>query len=307
MGRTMDNLDWIAVDWGSSHLRIWLMDAQGDVLDHVQSDQGMTRRSPDQFEPTLLDHVGEALPEGRAVPVICCGMAGARQGWAEAPYAKVPCKPAELNGVTTVQSTDPRLKVHILPGVMQASPADVMRGEETQIAGFLKGNPKFDGVICLPGTHSKWVHISAEEIVSFKTFMTGELFALLFQGSVLQHSVSGDGWDDAAFETAVSDAMSRPAAVAGNLFSIRAETLLNDLSSDAARARISGLLIGIELAAARPYWLGQEVAVVGESNLARAYDSALTQQGAFVRNIAADDMTLNGLRAAYARLIGDDT
>jgi phosphonate metabolism protein PhnN/1,5-bisphosphokinase (PRPP-forming) len=93
-----------------------------------------------------------------------------------------------------------RLSVHVAPGLRQGKPADVMRGEETQIAGFLALNPNWDGVICLPGTHSKWVHISAGEVVSFQTFLTGEMFALLSQASVLRHGMQGDGWDDAAFD-----------------------------------------------------------------------------------------------------------
>jgi 2-dehydro-3-deoxygalactonokinase len=88
---------------------------------------------------------------------------------------------------------DPRLRVSILPGLKQAVPPDVMRGEETQIAGFLAAAPGFDGVLCLPGTHAKWVQISAEEVVSFRTFMTGELFDLLSTQSVLRHSIAGEG------------------------------------------------------------------------------------------------------------------
>ncbi|AZV77350.1 2-dehydro-3-deoxygalactonokinase [Parasedimentitalea marina] len=303
MTQTMDNLCWIAADWGTSHLRLWLMDDQGTVLRHIGSDRGMSSLAPQEFEPTLIDLIGDSLPDQGSIPVVCCGMAGSRQGWAEAPYSKAPCEPPSIDQATRVQTADPRISVFLLPGIKQLPAADVMRGEETQIAGFLSENPKFDGVICLPGTHCKWAHISAGEVVSFRTFMTGELFALLCDASVLRHSVGDDGWDAAAFEAAVSDAMSRPSAVAGNLFSIRAETLLCDLDSAAARSRISGLLIGIELAAARPYWLGQDVVVVGESGIATAYSAGLSQQGAMARNVTAANMTLNGLRAAYTKLI----
>ncbi|PCJ10680.1 MAG: 2-keto-3-deoxy-galactonokinase [Rhodobacteraceae bacterium] len=298
----MEKLSWIAVDWGTSHLRLWLMDDQDRVLQHITSDRGMATLKPDQFEATLIGLVSDALPATGSIPVICCGMAGARQGWVEAPYTKTPCLPPSIDQATRVATDDPRLKVYILPGIMQLPPADVMRGEETQIAGFLAGHPDFDGVLCLPGTHCKWVHISAGEVVSFRTFMTGELFALICNTSVLRHSVGADGWDAEAFAAAVSDAVSRPSAIAGNLFSIRAETLLCDLDSAAARSRISGLLIGIELAAARPYWLGQEVVIVGASGIATAYGVALAQQGATARSVAAEDMTLNGLRAAHAKL-----
>jgi len=97
--------------------------------------------------------------------VVACGMVGARQGWKEAPYVCVPC-PTLPNGFTHAPTQDANLLVHIIPGISQTKPADVMRGEETQITGFLARNPNWDGVICLPGTHTKWVHVSADEIVA---------------------------------------------------------------------------------------------------------------------------------------------
>ena len=184
------------------------------------------------------------------------------------------------------------------------SPADVMRGEETQIAGFLARNPGFDGVICLPGTHTKWAHVSAGEIVSFRTAMTGEMFALLSAHSVLRHSM-GQGWDAEAFATGVDQTLSRPESLAASLFSLRAEGLLADLPGDAARARLSGLLIGAELAAMRPYWLGQAVALVGAEALSAAYATALKAQGVPTQMADAEDMTLAGLTAAYAQLQGE--
>jgi 2-dehydro-3-deoxygalactonokinase len=172
-----------------------------------------------------------------------------------------------------------------------------MRGEETQIAGVLARTPGFDGIVCLPGTHTKWVHLSAAEVVSFRTFMTGEIYALLKDRSVLRHAMPGEGWDDAAFEVAVQDAMARPAAVGAELFAIRAASLLAGMRADAARARLSGLLIGIELAAARPYWLGQDVRIIGETGIASAYFRALRAQGVAARALPADEMTRSGLIA----------
>ena len=120
-----------------------------------------------EFEPALLRLIDPWLGPGKT-PVIACGMVGAKQGWAEAPYRPVPCKPGEATPITPT-TLDKRIALHILPGISQDSPADVMRGEETQVAGLLYENPQFDGIACLPGTHTKWVHISAEEIVSFRT------------------------------------------------------------------------------------------------------------------------------------------
>ncbi|MEN8656767.1 2-dehydro-3-deoxygalactonokinase [Marivita sp.] len=293
--------DWLAVDWGTSHLRVWAMAQNGTVQTRRANDAGMSTLPRDGFEPALLDLAGDLLGVG-LTPVVVCGMAGSRQGWAEAKYVATPCAPPGIDRATYVPTRDPRLSVHILPGVKQTNPADVMRGEETQIAGFLALNPKFDGVVCLPGTHTKWVHISAGEIVSFRTFMTGEMFALLSQHSVLRHTAVGDGWDAAMFADAVSTGMSNPSEIAARLFSIRAEGLLNDLHADQARARLSGLLIGAELAAARPYWLGQHVALIGDDKLCKAYADALGAQGLPVERTDAERMTLEGLKAAYAGL-----
>jgi 2-dehydro-3-deoxygalactonokinase len=185
------------------------------VLERRRSESGMGGLSRDGFEPALLELVGDVLRDGRALPVICCGMVGSRQGWAEAPYASVPCAPPGIAQATLVRSAEPRIAAYILPGIKQAAPADVMRGEETQIAGILTADPGFDGILCLPGTHTKWAHISAGEIVSFRTFMTGEMFALLGEQSVLRHSVADAGWDAAAFDAAVAEAMSRPERAGG--------------------------------------------------------------------------------------------
>ena len=182
-----------------------------------------------------------------------------------------------------------------------------MRGEETQIAGYLELNPGFDGVICLPGTHTKWAHVSAGEIVSFRTFMTGELFALLSQQSVLRHGIASGGWDDAAFMTAVENAMARPHSLAADLFSIRAAGLLSDLPAASARSRLSGLLIGLELAGARPYWLGQRVALIGADALSRLYETALSAQATPAERGDGDETTLAGLTAAYKNLTEGQT
>jgi 2-dehydro-3-deoxygalactonokinase len=296
------NADWIAVDWGTSHLRLWRMSRAGAVLGRRDSDKGMGRLTPDGFEPVLRDLLKDDLPKDGRLAVICCGMAGSRQGWAEARYAPVPCAPPGIRKATLVQTRCENLSVHILPGLSQASPADVMRGEETQIAGFLAVEPDFDGVICLPGTHCKWAHVSAGEVVSFRTFMTGEMFALLSGQSVLRHSVAASGLDRDSFATGVERSLSRPEALAGDFFSLRAESLLHGLDPVVARSRLSGLLIGAELAAARPYWLGRDIVIVGESGIAKAYHAALDIQGAAPRQVSAEDMTLNGLRAAYEEL-----
>jgi 2-dehydro-3-deoxygalactonokinase len=292
-GVTMPKPDWIAVDWGTSNLRAWAMGPDG-LQAQLNSDDGMGRLARDEFEPALIRLI-EPWLTAPVTRVIACGMVGSRQGWTEAPYRATPCSPLDARQMTKVDTEDDRISMWIAPGLKQMRPADVMRGEETQIAGALAMNPDFDGVLCLPGTHTKWAQISAGEVVSFQTFMTGEMFALLSQHSVLRHGLAQDGWDDGAFDAAVSDALSRPERLAAQLFSLRAEGLIAGLDGASARARLSGLLIGTELAAARPYWLGQPVSIIASARLSSAYARALAAQGLDARILPADACTLAGL------------
>ncbi len=297
----MDNT-WIAVDWGTSNLRAWLMGPDGPQAQAV-SDDGMGKLKPDEFEPALLRLIDPWLT-APVTSVLACGMVGARQGWREAAYRTVPCTPVDAAGVLHVATQDQRITFHIAPGLRQDRPADVMRGEETQVAGALALNPGFDGVICAPGTHSKWMQVSAGEVVAFQTYLTGELFALLSTQSVLRHSLlvaeGGEAWDDVSFDEGLSDALSRPDRIAARLFSLRAEFLLHGLTPAQARARLSGLLIGIELAGSKPYWLGQNVILIGAPALAGNYIRALQQQGLTAKTLDATACTLAGLSALHS-------
>ena len=297
-------MDWIAVDWGTSSLRAWWVGHDGVIKDHRSSDQGMGTLSSNEFEPTLLGLIDDWLTPDAKTQVIACGMIGARQGWVEASYTPVPCTPSQTH-LTTAPVSDPRIDVSILSGLSQTKPTTgVMRGEETQISGYLAQHPHFDGVICLPGTHTKWVHVSAGEVISFQTVMSGELFAAISQHTVLRHSVSGDDWDQDSFDTAVDVTLSRPAAFATELFSLRASDLVLGQSHGAARARLSGLLLGMELAATKPYWLGQIVILIGAPALCDLYRASLRAQGVMVDTADATTVTLAGLAAAYKHKFG---
>jgi 2-dehydro-3-deoxygalactonokinase len=290
---------WIAVDWGTTSLRAYAM-GPGGVLAEASSDRGMGVLAKDAFEPALLDLIGPWL--AGPAEVLACGMVGSRQGWHEAPYRTVPCTPAEAASLVPVAVRDARLRLRIVPGLKQDRPADVMRGEETQIAGLLARHPGRDGIACLPGTHAKWADLRADAVVSFQTYMTGELFALLSQQSVLRHGLAGAaGLDGEAFDAAVSDALSRPERIGSRLFGLRAEGLIAGLSPTAARSRLSGFLIGLELAGARPYWLGREITVIGAEALSALYARALTAQGVRPSLLTAREATLAGLAALRER------
>lgn len=287
--------DWIAVDWGTSALRVWAM-AGDQVLAETASDQGMGRLTPDAYEPALLGLIGPWLDADRVCPVIAAGMVGARQGWVEAPYRPVPCPPVAVGDLTPVPTQDRRIAVHILPGLSQRAPADVMRGEEAQIAGVLAHFPGFSGTVCLPGTHTKWASLRDGRVESFRTLMTGEMFDLLSTRSVLRHSLADGGTDMAAFAEGLRLAEGPDMPL--HLFSLRAESLLGQTDPVALRARLSGLLIGQELTATRPLWHGHEIVVVASTGLEALYLAALERSGARARTLSATKATLAGLALA---------
>jgi 2-dehydro-3-deoxygalactonokinase len=240
----------IAVDWGTSSFRLWLMDAAGHVLGERRSDEGMMAAARTGFASVLQSHL-DALGAGTNVPAVICGMAGARQGWVEAGYIDTPAHLSDILDRAVVVGGEAR-DIRILPGIAQRDPIapDVMRGEETQLLGAL-GLAVADNDVCMPGTHSKWVRVRGGTVERFATFMTGELFSAIARDTILSHAVAGAGeTDDAdAFRAAVAEAFEAPELAANLLFRVRARQLLFGGSAQAARETISGTLIGLELAA----------------------------------------------------------
>ncbi len=152
-----------------------------------------------------------------------------------------------------------------------------MRGEETQIFGLMARYPDFDGTVILPGTHSKWAEVRGGQISGFKTYMTGEMFNLLAQQSVVRLSVADDGWDDAAFEKGVRDVMDAPQDFTSLVFSLRAKSLLSGLTPVEARSMLSGLLMGMELKSGMASFATGQVAIVGGHALMDIYNKAFAQ------------------------------
>ena len=172
----MSQAAYVAVDWGTSSFRLWLVDRAGNVLGERRSHEGMMAAGKLGFPTVLQSHL-EAVGAAPSLPVIVCGMAGARQGWVEAGYVDTPARLASiLEHAVPVPGQD--RDIRILPGIAQRDPKapDVMRGEETQLLGALGVDAADDAVVCMPGTHSKWVRASGGTVERFATFMTGELF-----------------------------------------------------------------------------------------------------------------------------------
>lgn len=307
---------WLAVDWGTSNLRVWAMGANGEVLASLTSDRGMSELSPAQYEEVLIDlvkdHLAGAKP-GMPLKVVICGMAGSRSGWMDAGYTDAPVNAGELSGsVVAVPTSDARIDVRILSGLRQLDPPDVMRGEETQLAGFATSYPGFIGHVCLPGTHSKWVSFEASRISRNRTIMTGELFAVLREHSILAHSLPAPGeatgtLPTGAFLEGVELGYGAPGGAIGELFLLRAGDLVGEEREPIERlAMLSGLLIGSEFAAIRPT-IDMPIMFVGSERLGPLYTRAARHLGFDADAQSGDQLVLAGLKRAYELLQNADT
>ena len=292
--------EWIAIDWGTTNVRAWFMDKNYNVIDTATSDQGMNKLTTEAYEQALLALTNNWIDNKSQIKVLACGMVGAKSGWVEAQYRDCPCSPLTAEAFTRVRTEDPRLLVFIVPGIRQVHPHnDVMRGEETLIAGFLAKNSEYEGVLCLPGTHTKWVRINNDLITMFQTTMTGELFELLCKHSILRHSVKSGSWNDDTFRSSVKNAHTNPEKVATQFFSVRADTLIDGLEPAHATARIAGLLTGFELSGVSEYHECERVAVVGSTQLVDVYTSALNSIGHEASGYDAGEYAIHGLSVAY--------
>jgi 2-dehydro-3-deoxygalactonokinase len=251
----------IALDWGTSSLRAYLMDGNGRVFDRRSNAHGIQNLPVPGikgFERVFAEISAGWLAKYPGLPVVAGGMVGSAQGWAEAPYVPCPADTATLVGRAVTVETASGVRLLIAPGVIFDPPdanPDVMRGEEIQIAGALADHAEFGPRACvaLPGTHSKWVQVSDGRIVRFATYMTGELFAVLSRHSILGRLMPGDeGTDararDAAFTDGVKAARNGSTGdLAHQIFATRTLGLTRRLPAEALKDYLSGLLIGSAL------------------------------------------------------------
>ena len=258
----------------------------------------------DQFPQVLRDVAGDWLASG--CPAMICGMAGARQGWVEAGYVDTPAHLSDiLKGAVKVsgQARD----IRILPGIAQRNVAapDVMRGEETQLLGALGLDAPGEALVCMPGTHSKWVRLRGGTVERFATFMTGELFSAVVRDTILSHAVADadEAVDADAFCSAVAEAFASPALSANLLFRVRSRQLLFGGSAQAARETISGTLIGAELAAGLAERArATPVTLIASGRLQRLYQIGLEHLSIPLNVMDADEAVRRGLAGAAAAI-----
>lgn len=299
--------DFLAVDWGTTHLRAWTVDAAGRPGPRRDFPHGVSRLGPGEAERVFREGVRPALGAER-LPALLCGMIGSTLGWREAPYLDCPADAAALAGaLLEVEGGD--ASVAIAPGLRCTRPGggvDVMRGEEVQLMGWIAADPvraRGRRLLCHPGTHAKWVEVVDGRVARFVTAMTGELYALLSTHGVLRSdaAVAADP-GDAAFEEGLA-AAGDGSALSSRLFTARSRVVGGGAPAASTRAYLSGLLVGAD-AAACPALLGfapdTPVALVGEPALTRLYARALERRGAAVELADGDAAVITGLTALRA-------
>jgi len=288
----------IVVNWGSSHFRAYRLNPSYDTVDERASSAGAAAIRRSQFRSALLTEVGEWVRDGET-RILMCGMVGSRFGWTEVPYVPLAAGIEEIcHGVVSLDLPD--LDVRIVPGLLGSDVsgiAEVMRGEETEIMGCVEFAD--DGMLVLPGTHTKWVTRCRPKIASFSTYMTGELFSAVRVGTMLAQSMVGD--DGSGFESGVERAQ-EPGSLAHHLFGIRSSVLLGDLRPEAAASYLSGLLIGHEVKdQIDPNDQTRGVHLIGEARLCSLYARAIVMCGGSATT-EPDGAALRGLMQIAGRL-----
>jgi 2-dehydro-3-deoxygalactonokinase len=282
----------IAVDWGTTNRRVFVLDGQGEVVDRFVDGAGVLSVLPHEFPDVitmLRDRCGKS-------PMLLAGMIGSNRGWIPAPYVDCPATVKTIAaGLVAVEGQD----IRIVPGVSDRTygRADVMRGEEVQLLGALAaGLIGADAQVCHPGTHAKWATLEGGAIARFKTLMTGEMFAMLRRHSLLAGPLTGDVTPDEAFQDGVRIAFERRELLA-DLFSIRARTLLGTLAEQDVSSFGSGLLVGSDVAVGLDFVGEGSVALIGDPALTRLYACALALAGRQSQEIEGETAFIAGIRA----------
>lgn len=292
----------LACDWGTTNLRAWTLDGQGAILAEREFPLGVSRLPRGEAAAVFSDQVRPAL-HAESTPAILCGMVGSGLGWTTAPYHDCPTTLPDLAKAMIAAPGAP--DVRIVPGVRFAGfngHGDVMRGEETQLFGWLALHPEHaEGrhLVCHPGTHAKWMVVEDGRLTAFATAMTGELFALLTTHGVLATNSTPD--DREAFDEGLS-ASGDGGALAARLFTARARVVGGDAAPETSASFLSGLLIGADVAAT-PRLLADapttDVVLLGDAKLCALYARALDARGVRTRTYDGEAAAVAGLWALH--------
>lgn len=301
----MDGAKFIAGDWGTTHLRLFLCDGNGIALDH-RSGPGAAE-STGRFATVFASQAADWEAQHGRLPAVLCGMVGSSFGWVQAPYVPCPARPEQIAAACTVIDG----RIHVVPGLSchnRFGAPDVLRGEETQLLGALSLLASRQ-LVCLPGTHTKWAVVEEGQVRDFFTAPTGELFAVLRDHSVLVRPPQGNdaAVDSEAFNRGVASVAAQPdAQVLHRVFECRSRTLSGDLPATAAAAYLSGLLIASDVHGAlrilSSTFVPSTVVLVGAPQLTQLYASACAAMGVDTQQVDGTTASLAGLTQIYRRL-----
>jgi 2-dehydro-3-deoxygalactonokinase len=286
----------IAVDWGTTNRRAYRIDSSGKCVDRFEDHQGVLS-VPDGGFPAAVVEIRQRLGDH---PLLLAGMIGSNRGWKEAPY--VPC-PAGIDELAKalVWVGD---REAIVPGLSYAGNgrADVMRGEEVQLLGAV-ASKRVDamGMVCHPGTHNKWVTLRRGRIDEFQTVMTGEIYSLLKEHSILSDLLQGEVEVNDAFNEAAAHAFFNEALPA-ELFSVRARVLLGLAKKEDAAAYTSGLLIGTDVRVGLSVPTAARITVIGRPELTKLYAAAIGQAERDAVEIDGEQCFLAGIHEIAKRI-----
>ena len=286
----------IGVDWGTTNRRAYLIDSAGKRTDQFEDDKGVLSVPHGGF-PAAIGQIRERLGDK---PLLLAGMVGSNRGWKEAPYVPCPAGIDEL--VAKLVWADDRAA--IVPGVSYIGQgrADVMRGEEVQLLGAAAaGLVASDGLVCHPGTHNKWTVLHQGRIQSFQTVMTGEIFSLLKEHSILSDLLRGPVEPDEVFRRAANHAIFNEALPA-ELFSVRASVILGEMKREDAASYASGLLIGTDVRIGLAVPTGAQVVVMGRPQLTHLYAAALEEAKRETIELDGEQCFLAGIQEIAKRI-----
>ena len=286
----------IAVDWGSSQFRAYLLDGNGMVIEKTENDRGVFTAQGNGFKDVLFASCDRWFDCTPGMPVFMCGMIGSREGWFETGYLKCPVTLEDLGRRLVEVPGSLNNPIFIVPGVCFATSAftDVMRGEETQVFGL---PPSFnrDTIVCLPGTHSKWVSVSGGIINHFVTFLTGELYASIKTSPSILPAIKHEGFNEDAFTEGIRISRT-PGGFSHHVFSIRSRRAAGESSYGIYASYLSGLLIGAEIIAGLSlYPHAGSITLVGNAHLIHQYGLAFSLFDIATTSMPSDLASVNGL------------
>ncbi|WP_164659561.1 2-dehydro-3-deoxygalactonokinase [Tropicibacter sp. Alg240-R139] len=269
----------IGLDWGTSSLRAFLINSDGDILDEVSTSQGIMNVKGRDFDAAFHDLIGAWVDE-TPLPVIASGMITSRNGWVETPYVQVPAGKNDLAKVLVPFKSSKGISIQFVTGMTAEHDGapDVMRGEETQIIGAAAMGLG-DGIYVLPGTHSKWLVVKDGGIEDYKTYMTGELFAALKGHTILGTLMKDGEFSEEGFRIGVNEGLSAAGDLLNTLFHVRTMPLFEKISAEMAADYLSGMLIGAEISSGSSDIEAGQVTIVGRGDLADRYEIALSVAG----------------------------